>query len=89
MNFYWKLEELQAFYDLPLLELISQASSIHSKFHRPGEIQICNLISIKTGGCPEDCKYCAQSSRYTTSTKAEAMMSYDEVMVRALDGECI
>lgn len=76
----WTMSELQALYDLALLELISKSHLIHVQFHRPAEIQVCNLISIKTGGCPEDCKYCAQSSRYQTSISAQAMMPYEEVL---------
>ena len=50
----WNFEELEILYELPLLELISKSNTIHNQFHQPGEIQVCNLISIKTGGCPED-----------------------------------
>lgn len=74
------LEELKELYDLPLMQLISKAHHIHVKFHDPAEIQMCNLISIKTGGCPEDCKYCSQSSRYKTFVTAQPLMEYDEVM---------
>lgn len=79
----WTIVEVQGLYDLPLLELIAKANLIHSQFHEPSEIQVCSLISIKTGGCPEDCKYCAQSSRYKTAVAAVAMMQYEEVMTRA------
>lgn len=80
IRFNWKIEELQSLYDKPLLELISQAHTIHSQFHKVGEVQVCSLISIKTGGCPEDCKYCAQSSRYQTSVSAQPLMKYEEVI---------
>lgn len=70
-------------YDLPLLELISKSNHIHVQIHKPSEIQVCSLISIKTGGCPEDCKYCAQSSRYQTSVSAQAMMPLAEVLNEA------
>lgn len=76
----WTLQELQKLYDLPLLELISKSNQIHSQFHQPSEIQVCSLISIKTGGCPEDCKYCAQSSRYQTSVSAQPMMQLESVL---------
>ncbi len=66
----WSLAELQELYALPLLELISKSNAFHQKFHNAAEIQVCSLISIKTGGCPEDCKYCSQSSRYQTSVSA-------------------
>ena len=76
----WSIEELTALSTLPLLELISKAHLVHTQFHSPAEIQLCNLISIKTGGCPEDCKYCAQSSRYQTPVSAQPMMSSEAVM---------
>lgn len=76
----WTLEELKQLYDTSLLELIRKASHLHNQFHKPAEIQVCSLISIKTGGCPEDCKYCAQSSRYQTSVAAEPMMQYEAVL---------
>ncbi|MBA3722542.1 MAG: biotin synthase BioB [Parachlamydiaceae bacterium] len=76
----WTLNELKIIYDQPLLKLISQANAIHTTFHDQQEVQVCSLISIKTGGCPEDCKYCSQSSRYQTPTQAQAMMEFDEVL---------
>lgn len=79
----WTFDQLKNFYELPLLELISKSNRIHSQFHQPGEIQVCSLISIKTGGCPEDCKYCAQSSRYQTPVSARAMMQYETVLGEA------
>ncbi len=65
---------------MPLMELISKAHLEHLKFHQIGEVQMCHLISIKTGGCQEDCKYCAQSSRYQTGVKAQPLMDYEEVI---------
>lgn len=79
----WTIDELKEMYDLPLLELISKSNHIHVQIHKPSEIQVCSLISIKTGGCPEDCKYCAQSSRYQTSIFAQAMMPLTEVLNEA------
>src|ERR1700730_13849154 len=79
----WKIEDLNAIYDLPLLELISRSHLIHVQHHKPEEVQVCSLISIKTGGCPEDCKYCAQSSRYETPVTATPLMDFHEVMQRA------
>lgn len=76
----WAIEELQELYELPLMKLISKAHHAHRQFHKVGEVQVCSLISIKTGGCPEDCKYCAQSSRYQTAVSAQPMMSVDEVL---------
>ena len=76
----WNFDELKCLYELPLLELVSKSNRIHSQFHQPGEIQVCSLISIKTGGCPEDCKYCAQSSRYQTAVSAQPMIQYEVVL---------
>lgn len=76
----WTLEALREIYDLPFLELISKSNRIHEQNHKASEIQVCSLISIKTGGCSEDCKYCAQSSRYQTAVSAKAMMSVAEVV---------
>lgn len=83
LKYDWTLKELQQLDGLPLLELISRANAIHVKYHKPGEMQVGGLISIKTGGCPEDCKYCAQSSRYQTPVAAEPMLSYDTVLAEA------
>lgn len=79
----WTLAELESLYALPLFELISHAHHIHRQFHSVGEVQVCSLISIKTGGCPEDCKYCAQSSRYRTTVSAQPLMSLDVVLQEA------
>ena len=79
----WTIEELEVLYQMPLFELISNSNQLHNQFHKTGEIQVCSLISIKTGGCPEDCKYCAQSSRYQTSISAQPMMRYEEVLNEA------
>lgn len=76
----WALQEIQAVYDQPLLELIDHARQLYREHWPANEIQLCRLLSIKTGGCSEDCAYCAQSSRYTTSVKAERLMSVDEVL---------
>lgn len=79
----WQLEELQKLHDLPLMELISRAHATHIQFHPIGEIQVCTLLSIKTGGCPEDCKYCSQSSRYKTAVSPRPMLSYEQVLTFA------
>lgn len=76
----WTLDELQAIHDLPLLELVFRAASVHRQHHNPREMQVSKLISIKTGACPEDCAYCAQSSRYSTGVSAERMMDKDQVL---------
>lgn len=83
MKHIWTLEELQKLYDQPLLKLISEANAVHTQHHDREEVQVCSLISIKTGGCSEDCKYCAQSSRYQTATEAQPPMSHEEVLTQA------
>lgn len=80
---YWTVEQLLAIHNQPIIELISQANAQHIKYHDPKQIQVSSLISIKTGGCPEDCKYCSQSSRYQTATSAQALMEHDDVLNRA------
>ena len=62
----WTREEVRAIYQEPLLELVFDAQQVHRKFHDPAEVQLCQLLSIKTGGCPEDCAYCPQSAHYQT-----------------------
>ncbi|NMG11596.1 biotin synthase BioB [Brasilonema sp. UFV-L1] len=76
----WQKSEIRDVYDTALLELIYQAASVHRQFHDPSKIQVCKLISIKTGGCPEDCSYCAQSSRYKTEVKAQALLEKETVV---------
>lgn len=76
----WSAEEIRAVYDTPLMDLVYRAAGVHREFHDPAEVQVCKLISIKTGGCPEDCAYCSQSSRYQTDVKASPLMDCGEVM---------
>ncbi|EOD32459.1 biotin synthase, BioB [Emiliania huxleyi CCMP1516] len=75
----WTREEIAAIYRLPFTELLHQASTVHRQHFDPLEVQKCTLLSIKTGGCNEDCKYCAQSTRYKTFVKPEPLMSVDAV----------
>jgi biotin synthase len=77
------LTELRAVYDLPLPELLFRAMRVHREHHDPADVQRCALLSIKTGGCPEDCGYCSQSARYRTGVKGEPLLSVDEVRERA------
>ncbi|MFQ4142943.1 biotin synthase BioB [Chlorogloeopsis sp. ULAP02] len=76
----WQETEIRAVYFTPLLELIYQAASIHRQYHDSKQIQVCKLVSIKTGGCPEDCSYCAQSSRYKTEVKPQALLDKETVV---------
>lgn len=79
----WALAEVRAIHDLPLFELIDRARAVHVRYHDTQHVQLCTLVSVKTGGCPEDCAYCPQSSRNHTSVKPEAMMTVDEVLTAA------
>lgn len=79
----WTLDEVRAIYKMPLLELIYRAATVHRQYHNPSEVQVCTIINVKVGGCPEDCKYCTQSSRYQTSTQAQPLMPLEEVLEKA------
>jgi biotin synthase len=74
------LREVREIYDLPLFELIDRARAVHVTNHAAGSVQLCTLLSVKTGGCPEDCAYCPQSSHYATPISGEKMLSVDEVV---------
>lgn len=76
----WSLEEVENIYHKPLLELIYRAATIHRTYHETGEVQVCTLLSIKTGGCPEDCAYCPQSARYQTGVDAEDMLDSSVIL---------
>lgn len=78
----WTLEEVRGLHDLPLFELIDRARSVHLENHPKDEVQLCTLLSVKTGGCPEDCAYCPQSSHHQ-SVKGEAMLKVQEVLEAA------
>ncbi len=71
----WARDEIHRIYHLSLPDLIFQAQLAHRAFHKPDEIQLCRLLSIKTGGCPEDCAYCSQSAHYRTGVAREELMS--------------
>jgi len=81
------LEELTRIYQLPLPELMLQAAETHRKHNNAGDIQRCALLSIKTGGCSEDCGYCAQSARYQTGVPATPLMSLADVRQRAVEAK--
>jgi len=76
----WTLEEIKSIYNTPLLELVYRAASIHREFNDTGEVQVCTLLSIKTGGCPEDCAYCPQAARYSTGVDVQALMKKETVL---------
>jgi biotin synthase len=74
---------VRALYDRPLMQLVDDARAVHRANHRDNELQLCTLLSVKTGGCPEDCAYCPQSSKYDTATNAERMLDVDHVLSTA------
>src|ERR1700729_2365865 len=79
----WTRAEVRALFDLPFPELMFRAQSVHRQSFDPAEVQISTLLSIKTGGCPEDCAYCPQAARYDTGVDAEKLMSLDAVLAEA------
>ncbi|MBS1641495.1 MAG: biotin synthase BioB [Bacteroidetes bacterium] len=79
----WSLEEIHSIYNTPLLQLIHTASNIHHHYNDTAEVQVCTLLSIKTGGCTEDCAYCPQAARYNTGVDVQALMKKDEVLLYA------
>lgn len=79
----WTREEIRALFALPFPDLIFEAQRVHRLHFDPAEVQISTLLSIKTGGCPEDCAYCPQSAKYDTGVKAEKLMALDAVLREA------
>jgi biotin synthase len=79
----WTVEEARALYELPFFALIDRAREVHRAHHDDGAVQLCTLLSVKTGGCPEDCGYCPQSSHHETSVGREKMLGVDEVIAAA------
>jgi biotin synthase len=79
----YTLREVRAIHDLPLPDLMYRAQTVHREHHQPGEVQLCTLLSVKTGGCPEDCGYCPQSSKYDTGVDAERMLKTPQVLEAA------
>jgi biotin synthase len=79
----WTRQEIRDIYERPLLQLVLDAADVHRKNHKFGEVQISSLLSIKTGGCSEDCGYCPQAARYHTGVKVQALMQIDEVVAAA------
>jgi biotin synthase len=79
----WTYNEVKALFDLPFNDLLFQAQMVHRQYHNPNEVQVSQLLSIKTGACPEDCKYCPQSNRYDTGLEAEKLMEVQKVLEEA------
>src|SRR3954469_12360791 len=79
----WTLAEVRAIHDLPLLTLVHRAQTVHREHFGDHKVQLCSLLSVKTGGCPEDCAYCPQAARYQTGVAAEPLLSTTEVLSAA------
>lgn len=79
----WTSEEIDLIYNLPLPDLLYQAQQIHRQYHDPQKVQLCTLLSIKTGGCPEDCAYCPQSAHYDTEVVSEKILNVEKVLEAA------
>lgn len=83
----WTIDEIKEIYFSPVLELIVRAANVHKQHQATGEVQVCTLLSVKTGGCSEDCAYCPQAARYNTGLDAHKLMKYEEVIGKALDAK--
>jgi biotin synthase len=79
----WTAAEIRALYEQPLFELVDQARRVHREYHPGNQVQLCALLSVKSGGCPEDCSYCAQSARHPTAVRPGPMMTIDGVLETA------
>ncbi|MEM8586245.1 MAG: biotin synthase BioB [Bacteroidota bacterium] len=79
----WNLQTLRELHDSPLMDLVFQAASVHRAHHNPNEVQMSSLLSIKTGGCPEDCGYCPQAARYHTGVESTGLMTVNQVKTAA------
>jgi biotin synthase len=79
----WTQQEVRTIYNTRLLEILFQAQIIHRQYFEPGEVQLCQLLSIKTGGCPEDCAYCPQSAHYDAGVERQDLLSVDHVLQAA------
>jgi biotin synthase len=80
----WTREEIIAIYNKPLMDLLYEAASVHRENHDPNVVQVSTLLSIKTGGCSEDCGYCPQAARYHTGIEGNDLMAVSQVKAQAL-----
>jgi len=83
----WTVEETEALFSLPFNDLIMNAQTLHRRYFDANQVQMSTLLSVKTGGCPEDCAYCPQSARHDTGVKAEKLMAVDDVLAAARDAK--
>ena len=83
----WTQAEVEALFDLPFTELVFQAAAVHRRWFDPAEVQLSQLLSVKTGGCAEDCGYCSQSSHFDTGLKASKLMDPQDVIAQAMQAK--
>lgn len=83
----WTREEISEIFNSPILDLIYRAATVHREYHDASEVQVCTLLSVKTGGCPEDCAYCPQAARYHTDVKVHKLLPVEEVLNKALEAK--
>lgn len=83
----WSVSQVEALYQMPLMDLLFRAQQVHRENFNPNEVQRSALLSIKTGGCPEDCSYCSQSARYKTDVDREALMQVEDVVAAAKEAK--
>lgn len=83
----WTREEIAEIYNTPVLDLMYRAATVHREYNDAQEVQVCTLLSVKTGGCPEDCSYCPQAARYHTDVKVQKLMEVEEVLGKALEAK--
>ena len=83
----WTREEITEIYNSPVLDLMYKAATVHREYHNSSEVQVCTLLSVKTGGCPEDCSYCPQAARYHTDVKAHKLLPTEEVLAKAKEAK--
>lgn len=76
----WTPDQIKEIYETSILELVFRAATVHRRYNDTGEVQVCTLLSIKTGGCPEDCAYCPQAARYNTGVGVQSLMKKEEVL---------
>ena len=83
----WSLTEVQALFELPFMDLVFRAAQVHRMWFDPTEVQLSQLLSVKTGGCPENCGYCSQSQHFKTSTTASKLLDADTVIAAAAEAK--
>ncbi len=83
----WTREEITEIFNAPIMELIYRAATVHREHNDPSEVQVCTLLSVKTGGCPEDCAYCPQAARYHTDVKVHKLLPTEEVISKAQEAK--